>query len=339
MKAAVLYAKQDMRIEQKEMPVLGSRDVLIKVKACCICGTDPHIYEGRFPAPLPLTLGHEFSGEVVDVGNEVKYISIGERVTADINLNCGVCYFCRTGNKLHCTNIRQLGVHVDGAFAEYIRVPEENLYKIPDSVSWIEAAYVEPLACAISGQDMLPTQFGSTVVIIGAGPMGLVHTLLSKLKGAGKVIVTEINPLRAAKAEKLGADYVINPKECNAEEEIMKITKGIGADVVIEAVGSAITYSQAFTFVRKAGTILVFGAAPADATIEVKPFDLYSRELKIVSTYAGTYDTFIKAINLIENKKINPADIISHKISFADINEGINDAESNKDIIKTVVEF
>lgn len=339
MKAAVLYTKEEMRIVDKEIPSLGKNDVLVKVHACCICGTDPHIYKGRFPAPLPLTLGHEFSGEVVEVGEEVNFVVPGDRVTADINMSCGVCYFCRTGHKLHCPTIKQLGVHVDGAFAEYICVPEANIYKIPDSVSWVDASYVEPLACAISGQNQVDIKYGSSVVIIGAGPMGLIHSKLSKLKGASKVIVTEINQLRAQKAKELGADYVINPIETDPVAEIKKLTDGRGADTVIEAVGSTITYTQAFEFVSKGGTILAFGAAPADAVIEVSPFDIYSKELKIVSSYAGTYDTFVEAISLIESGLVDPMQIISHSIPFSDINKGIEDAESNKDIIKTVVLF
>ncbi len=339
MRAAVLYGIQDLRLEEYDVPSLGSKDVLVKVKACCICGTDPHIYEGRFPAPLPLILGHEFSGEVVEIGDEVKYVKIGDRVTADINMSCGVCYYCRTGHKLHCPNIKQLGVHVNGAFSEYIKVPESSIYQLPDEISWIEGAYIEPLACAISGQDRVDIQYGDTVVVIGAGPMGLVHTLLAKLKGAGKVIITELNPVREEKAKLVGADFVLNPKNVDVISEVKRLTDGRGADVVIEAVGSATTYTQAFEFVRKAGTILVFGAAPSDATITIRPFDLYSRELKIVSTYAGTYDTFVKAIGLIKNGLIDPMKIISHKISFEQINQGIEDAENNKNIIKTVVEY
>ena len=339
MTAAVLHGKEDLRIEEVDIPQIGLNDVLVKVKACCICGTDPHIYERRFPSPLPLILGHEFSGEVVEVGEDVDFVKVGDRVTADINMGCGVCHFCRIGQKLHCTSIKQLGVHVNGAFAEYVSVPVSNVYKLPDGVSWIEAAYTEPLACAISGIDRTNIQYGDTVVVIGAGPMGLVHTLLAKLKGAGTVIVTELNPERAQIAKNLGADYVLNPKEVDAAEEIKKITDGIGADVVIEAVGSAVTYTQAFDFVRKAGTILVYGAAPADATITIRPFDLYSRELKIVSSYAGTYDTFVKAISLISKKIIDPMKIISTVIPFSEVNQGIENAEHNKSIIKTAVEF
>jgi len=339
MKAAVLYGKQDLKIEEVPVPELGANDVLVKVKYAAICGTDPHIYEGRFPCPFPLTLGHEFSGVVDTVGENVDYVKPGDRVTADININCGTCFYCRRDQKLHCEKMVQLGVHVNGAFAEYIKVPENNLYKLPDSVSWEHGAYIEPLACAISGQDKVNIEFGDTVTIIGGGPMGLAHALLSKLNGAGQVILSEMNPSRIEKARNIGIDYVIDVNEENTVETVKRLTDGRGADVVIEAVGSAYTYSESFELVRKAGKILVFGAAPEWVTIPVSPFDIYSRELTIVSSYAGTYDTFSKAISLIANKQFDPSPIFTTECNFEEVKKGIENAEKNKDILKTIIKI
>lgn len=339
MKAARLYGKKDLRLEDVPLPELGHNDVLVKVKACSICGTDPHIYEGRFPAPFPIILGHEFSGEVVEIGSKVEFAQIGDRVTADINISCGTCYYCRHGQKLHCEHISQLGVHVNGAFAEYIKVPESNLHKLPNSISWEAGSYIEPLACAISGQDKVDIQYGDTVAIIGGGPMGLAHSILSKLRGAGKVILSELNPTRIGKARDIGVDYVIDADKEDTVETVKKLTNGRGADVVIEAVGSAFTYSQAFQLVRKGGKILAFGAAPASVTIPVSPFDIYSQELTIVASYAGTYDTFSKAISLLENKLFDPSQIITTQCDLVDIKQGIENAEKNKDILKTVVKI
>lgn len=339
MRAYILYGKEDLRLETIPMPEISPNEVLIKVRACAICGTDPHIYERRFPSPLPLILGHEFSGEVAKIGEDVNFVKPGDRVTADININCGTCYFCRIGQKLHCENIVQLGVHVNGAFAEYIKVPESNIYKLPDDITWINGAYVEPMACVISGQDRAGIQFGDTIAIIGAGPMGLAHSLLAKLKGAGKVIISELNPVRVQKAKDMGIDVVVNAGEEDLIEVVKRQTNGRGADVVIEAVGSGYTYSQTFKLVRKGGTILVFGAAPADVTIPVSPFEIYSKELKIVSTYAGTYDTFVKAINLLANNRFDPSPIITTMVDFDHVKDGIENAEHNKDILKSVVIF
>ncbi|MGG3467284.1 zinc-dependent alcohol dehydrogenase family protein [Neobacillus pocheonensis] len=339
MKAAVLYGKEDLRLEEVPVPELGPTDVLIKVKYTAVCGTDPHIYEGRFPAKLPLILGHEFSGEVAKVGSQVSFVKPGDRVTADINIACGTCYYCRHGQKLHCEKITQLGVHVNGAFAEYVRVTENNIHKLPESMSWIHGAYIEPLACAISGQDKANVQYGDTVVIIGGGPMGIAHALLAQLKGASKVILSELNPARIESAKNIGVEYVINAGEEDPVEAVKGLTDGRGADIVIEAVGSAYTYAQTFKLVRKGGKILVYGAAPADVTIPVSPFEIYSRELTIVSSYAGTYDTFSKAIDLIASKRFDPTPIITNHFEFADVKLGIETAEHNKDILKTVVKI
>jgi L-iditol 2-dehydrogenase len=338
MLAAVLHKPEDMRIEEVPVPVIAENEVLIEVKRCGICGTDPHIYRGRFPVPFPLIQGHEFSGEVVKVGAAVKSIKIGDRVTADINISCGKCFFCRMGQKLFCKEIVQIGVHINGAFAQFVKAPEMNIYKIPDHMTWEEAAYIEPLACAIRGQDRANITIGSTVAIIGAGPMGLVHAQLAKMNGASTVIISEMNPTRIAKAKQLGIDQVIDAAKVDPVQIVYELTEGRGADFVIEAVGAVPTYQQAFQMVRRGGVLVAYGAAPADALMEIKPFEIYSKELTIVGSYAGTYDTWVKAINLISSKRFNPNDIITKTISLHQVVEGIQEAAHNKDTIKIIVD-
>jgi len=335
--AAVLQNREEVRIEHIPIPKVGENDVLIKVKCCAICGTDPHIYKGRFPSPLPLVLGHEFSGEVAETGSAVTSVNVGDKVTADINISCGTCYYCRMGQKLFCKDIVQLGVHIHGAFAEYVKVPASNVYKLPDEMTWEEGAYVEPLACAINGQERANIRLGSTVAIIGAGPMGLAHAILARLNGASKVIITEMNQTRLQKARDLGVDHVIDASKMDSTKAIYELTNGVGADVVFEAVGSVPTYKQAFEVVRKGGTLVAYGAAPANATIDIKPFDIYSKELTIVGSYAGTYERWIKAINMISSKRFVPGDIISKVIPLEQVVEGILEAEGNKDTIKIIV--
>jgi L-iditol 2-dehydrogenase len=338
MLAAVLYKPEDIRIEKRNIKKPGSRDVLIKVKACGICGTDSHIYYGRFPVPnLPYIPGHEFSGEVVDIGGEVQTVKIGDRVTADINISCGKCYFCHMGQKLFCPSIKQIGVHIDGAFAEYITVPEDQIHHLPDNLSWKYGAYVEPLACALRGQERLNIQPGSTVAIIGAGPMGLAHTIISNLKGAAKVIISEVDLSRLEKARKVGADVVINVNSADPIDIVKKETEGRGADYVIEAVGSIPTYTQAFQMVRRGGNLLVFGAAPATAEMPIKPFEIYSKELTIVSSYAGTYQTWTQAINLLSSGKFDPSEIITDSIELSNVVEGIKSISSERKKLKIMV--
>lgn len=336
--AAVLHKPEDLRMENIPVPEIGDREVLIKVKCCGICGTDPHIYKGRFPAPTPLVLGHEFSGEVVKVGSAVTSIKVGDKATADINISCGNCFFCRMGQKLFCNEIVQLGVHINGAFAEYIKAPAANVYKLPDEMTWEEGAYIEPLACAINGQDRANIKIGSTVAIIGAGPMGLSHAILSKLNGASKVIISELNQVRLQKARDIGIDHVIDASKQDPVKAVFELTDGRGADFVIEAVGAIPTYRQAFEMVRKGGVLVAYGAAPADAKIDIKPFEIYSKELTIVGSYAGTYEKWVKAISMISSKRFDPAKIITKTIPLAKVVEGILEAEENKDTIKIMVE-
>lgn len=337
MKAAVTHASQDLRIENVPVPEIKENEVLIQVKACGICGTDPHIYNGHFPAPMPLIQGHEFSGVVVKVGSAVTSVAVGDRVTADINISCGNCYFCRTGQKLFCENITQLGVHIDGAFAEYLKTPENNVYKLAEGMSWEEGAYIEPLACVIRGQERANVSMGDTVAIIGAGPMGLAHAIMARLNGASRVIISEMNKVRLQKAKELGIDVVIDASEQDPIQEVLSLTEGRGADVVFEVVGAMPTYKQAFQMVRRGGTLVAYGAAPADQTLEIKPFEIYSKELTIVGSYAGTYSTWVKAIQLISSKRFNPNDIISKTISLDDLEDGIKEADKNKDTIKILV--
>ena len=338
MLAAVLHQPEDMRLEEVDIPEIDANEVLIAVKRCGICGTDPHIYRGHFPVPYPLIQGHEFSGEVVAVGENVTSVGIGDKVTADINISCGKCFYCRMGQKLFCNHIVQLGVHINGAFAEFIKAPEINVYKVPQEMTWEEVAYIEPLACVIRGQDRANITLGSTVAIIGAGPMGLVHAQLAKMNGASKVIITEMNPTRIKKAQELGIDYVIDAANQDPVKAVFDLTEGRGADYVIEAVGAIPTYKQAFEMVRRGGTLVTYGAAPATATMEIKPFEIYSKELTIVGSYAGTYDTWTKAIQLISSKRFNPNDIITKTIPLTEVIEGIHEAMTNKDTIKILVD-
>ena len=335
MKAAVFRGPNDLKVEQVPVPEVGDDEVLLHVDMCGICGTDVHILRGSFPAPnLPLIPGHEFAGHVVAVGKGVHHVKMDDYVTADINLACGHCYFCRHQQKLFCDQIRQIGVHTHGALAEYVKAPALAIYQVPDGLSAKQGAYIEPLACAVHGQNRANIKSGSSVAIIGGGPMGLAHVALAKLKGAAPVIVTEMNQVRLAKARELGADHAIDAGAEDPVAAVRALTGGRGADYVIEAVGSVPTYRQAFEMVRRGGTLVAYGAAPSTAAIDLKPFDIYSKELTIVGSYAGTYDTWPAAIAIIEGGRFNPEDIVSQVVPLEDIVGAIETVERNKDVIK-----
>jgi len=339
MSAAVFHGPDDLRVEAVPRPTPAPGEVLLQVARCGICGTDSHIVRGRFPAPnLPLIIGHEFAGTVVEVGSDVVNVEPGDRATADINLSCGTCYFCRHGSKLFCPNVHQLGVHAAGGMAEYVVAPATNIYKLLASMPFDHAAFIEPLACAIHGQDRVGVGVAETVLIIGAGPMGLAHAGMSRLRGAATVIVSEPNPDRRARAHALGSDIEIDPTD-GGLEQVLEFTDGRGPDVVIEAVGSTRTYTQALQIVRRGGRLLAYGAAPADATIEVRPFEIYTKELTIVGSYAGTYETWPKAIDLISSGRFDPSQIIDSVRPLSEVMLAIESLETDKSIVKVQVQI
>ena len=333
--AVRLHATGDLRLDTVPVPTPGMGEALVKVWRSGICGTDLHIAKGNFPAPnLPLTLGHEFSGTVAEVGEGVDNVTVDDRVVVDINIACGHCYFCTRGQKLFCTTVSQLGVHRSGGLAEYVVVPAGNIYVLPSELSLDDAAYVEPLACAIHGQDRIGIRSGDRVLIIGGGPMGLAHIALAKLSGASLVMVSEPDATRRALASLLGADVLIDPFAAPLDETISELTDGIGPDVVIEAVGSIPTYEASVQVVRRGGRILAYGAAPQTATMSLRPFDIYSKELTIVGSYAGTYDTWPRAIALIAAGRFDPSLIVDSVRPLGEAVAAIEGLEHDRSTVK-----
>jgi 2-desacetyl-2-hydroxyethyl bacteriochlorophyllide A dehydrogenase len=337
MHAARIHGDGKLVIDEIPVPQPGPGQVLVRVHRCGVCGTDLHIVRGDFPAPnLPLTLGHEFAGVVESVGPDTHPTLAGRRVTADINVACGTCFYCRHGEKLFCPTIEQLGVHRAGGMAEYVVVPAANLYTLPDDMLFSSAAFIEPLACAIHGQNRARVKLADVVLIIGAGPMGMAHTMLARARGVSKVITAEIAPARRAMAAKY-ADHVIDPSSEHPAERLSELTEGRGPDIVIEAVGAPTTYSLAIDLVRRGGTVLAFGAASPDATIDLKPFDVYSKELDIVGSYAGTYETWPQAIRLIASGRVNPEPLIDSVWDLARAPEAVESLVSNRSAMKVQI--
>jgi 2-desacetyl-2-hydroxyethyl bacteriochlorophyllide A dehydrogenase len=339
MQAAVFRGPDQLKLEEVPRPVPGPGEILLKVARCGICGTDTHIFRGNFPAPnLPLIIGHEFAGVIDAVGAGVSHVKVGDRATADINIACGTCWFCRHNSKLFCASVRQLGVHYAGGMAEFVVVPAINVYKLPDVMPFEHAAFIEPLACAVHGQNRIGVKMGEIVLIIGAGPMGLMHAALSRLRGASKVIVSEPSANRRARAHTVGSDIEIDPSQAGTDS-ILAATDGRGADVVIEAVGRPATYTQAIALARRGGRILAYGAAPPDATIEVHPFEIYSKELTITGSYAGTYETWPTAIDLIGSGRIDPGQIVDSVRPLTDVATALASLETDKSIVKVQVQI
>ncbi len=278
-------------------------ELLISVAACGICGTDLHIFEGSANSTPPVILGHEYAGTVCDVGKDVSQFKIGDRVVIDPNISCGYCYYCRRGLGHLCENLTALGVHRDGGFAEYSIAPEAQAYKLPDNVPFEWGAFVEPLSCVVHGVDLADIQIGDVVVILGAGAIGLMMTEVVHFSGVGKIIVVEPSQERREIARLLKADIVIDPVKEDVRDIILRNTDN-GADVVIECAGTPESSILAFDLTRRGGKIILFGVCDKDAKINIKPQEIYFKELTIKGSYVNP-NTFSRAIELLSFGRID----------------------------------
>ena len=311
MKAGVFYKANDLRVEDIEKPSPKAGEVLIKVKACGICGTDVHIFKGDkgyFPTPAGTVLGHEFSGIVEEVGAGVKDIKAGDRVCVDPNKLCNECYYCKSGVGHFCENMIGIGTSVNGGFAEYCAVPESQVYKIADTTTYEEAAMTEPVACCVHGIDMCEISAGDTVAIIGGGMIGMIMLQLAKISGAGKLIMIEPVESKRKVAARLGADITIDPLGEDVKAVLAK--NGVGRiNTVIECVGKTATIAQAIDIAGKKSVVMMFGLTAPEDTLEIKPFEIFKKEVVLKASFINPY-TQKRALSLIDGKKIDVSSIV-----------------------------
>jgi threonine dehydrogenase-like Zn-dependent dehydrogenase len=338
MKAAVVEKPGTLVIKQVPVPTIDENEVLIKVKYTGICGTDWSIFTGKYSADkLPLIPGHEFSGVVAKVGKKTRGIKEGDRVTADINMSCGTCFYCRQGQKLMCREFHQLGIHVDGTYAEYVKAPFDQVHKLPDSLSFMAGAFIEPVSCVIHSSKAAKVTHGSSVAVIGSG-LGVLHGLLARLRGAAPVIVIGDNAKRLSIAKEFGVDVTINIKEGkDPVAEVKRLTDGRGADFVVEAVGTPKTYEQAFEMVRPGGTVAAFGICAGDDTIRVRPFDLVLGEKTVVGSCAGVGTDWTDAIALIANGHIKPESMFSMVVPVEELQSALEQLRTDPNLFKVFV--
>lgn len=318
MKAAVFYKKGDLRIENIDIPKVKSDEVLVKVMACGICGTDIHIYEGDEGAaktPPHTVLGHEFSGVVVEVGSSVKDVKVGDRVCVDPNKLCGSCYYCKSAIGHFCENMTGIGTTVNGGFEEYVSVAVTQVYKISDTTTYYEAAMTEPVSCCMHGIDLCNIKTDDTVLVIGCGMIGLIMIQLAKISGASKVIATDIDNKKCEIAKKLGADIAINSKE----EDVKKVleSKNINrVTKVIECVGRIETMEEAIHLAGKKSIVMFFGLTKPNDEMKLKPFEIFKKEIEIKASYINPY-TQQRAIEMIDSKRIDVSSMI-YKVASLD---------------------
>lgn len=326
MKSAVFYGKHDMRVEEREIPEVGPQEVLIQVKACGICGTDVHIYEGDKGAAEvtpPTILGHEFAGVIVKRGNQVKNFREGDRVCIDPNCICGNCDFCKNGQVHFCEHMIGYGTTVNGGFAQYCVVRESQVYRLGENTSFAQGAMTEPVACCLHGIDMCDIQPGHQVVVIGGGMIGLLMLQLAKLAGATKVALLEPVEKKREMGRRLGADICIDPLKEDVEARL-KEAGMTWIRCVIECAGLPSTMEQAISLAGKKGTVMMFGLTKPDATISVRPFEIFQKELTIKASYINPC-TQHRALQLIDSGRLDVESMVCSTIGLEELESVLSD--------------
>ena len=282
---------------------IGHNDLRIKVEVCGLCGTDFHIFHGLAPANSPVITGHEYVGEVVEVGDQVSDdYNIGDHIAVDPNIYCGKCQYCRAGKIQFCKNLKALGVTENGGFAEYSIVPVSQAYILPKDYSLRNASFAEPLSCCIHGIDQANIKHGDSVVIVGAGTIGLIMLQLVKLSGAAKIIVVEPVLSKREMALNIGADYAFDSND-NETRNIIKDLTGGGADVVIECVGNSKAAQSSLNFPKKGGSIVVFGLSGKNDSININLQEFFHKELTLKSSLLNPF-TFSRSVDMLVTGRI-----------------------------------
>jgi len=337
MRAAVYYNNKDIRIEEIARPEIGSNEILVKVIASGICGSD--VMEWYRVKKAPRVLGHEIAGEIAEVGENIRNYKVGDRVFVSHHVSCNECRYCRAGYHTVCDTLRSTNFE-PGGFAEYIRVPEINVrfgtFFLPDAVSFDEGTFVEPLGCVIRGQRFAGVKKGDVVLVIGSGISGLLHIQLARVKGAKKVIATDINEYRLKAAKRFGAAIAINAKE-DVVAIVKEANRGRLADVVIVCTAALPAFEQAFYSVDRGGTLLLFAPTAPEVRVPLPLFDVYFMGVKIVFSYAAVTEDIKEAITLLENKKIDVLNMITHRFGLKDTQKGFELVARADESIKVLI--
>jgi D-arabinitol dehydrogenase (NADP+) len=323
------------RVTSVSEPQIGPDDVLIRVRAGGICGTDIHIFKGEYEALYPLIPGHEFSGEVAAVGANVTRFKIGERVTADPNIPCNRCSFCQRNEPNQCRDLKAVGVTRDGAFAEYVAVHEGNVFPI-GSMSFKAAALIEPLACVVWGLKRVEIQPGDSVLVFGAGPMGCLLAQAVKQAGAARVVVTDVVAGRLELAAQLGATEVVLADH-NQHQNLLAL-EADGYDVVADVTGVPAVIQQSLAYVRPRGKIWIFGVAPRDSSVSLSPYEIFRKDLAVIGSFAVNR-TFPQSIALIQNGAIQVEPLVSHLLPLNEFQRGFDLAQTDPKRMKIQFEI
>ncbi len=337
MRVAVYYNNNDVRLEEMPAPSISQDELLVRVDASGICGSD--VMEWYRIMRAPLVLGHEITGTVVEVGKEVTGYKVGDRLFVSHHVPCNTCHYCLSGHHTVCDTLRSTNFD-PGGFAEYLRVPAINVdrgvFLLPDNMSLDEGVFIEPLACVYRGQRVAAIKPGLTVLVIGSGITGLLHIKLAAALGAGTVFATDINPYRLDMASKYGAQ-VIDAQD-NVPERLMELNDGRLADVVIICTGAVPAITQALASVERGGTILFFASPEPGVTVPLPVFDLWKNEVSVVNSYGASPLDITGAIELINAGRVEVKDMITHRFGLADTGEGFKLVAGAGESMKVIIE-
>jgi L-iditol 2-dehydrogenase len=339
MMAAVLYGKENLKVEPVAVPSIDSGDILVRVKAALTCGTDVKVFRRGYHARMivpPALFGHELAGDVVAVGSGVARFSKGDRVVAANSAPCGQCFYCRKGNENLCDDL----LFNNGAYAEYMRIParivEKNTYRIPDHIQYQDAALIEPLACVLRGLEETGLSAGDTVSVIGLGPIGLMFVRLAKIRGA-RVIAIGRRRSQVERAAQIGADELLVSDGSDIVSECRRLTDGYGVDVAIEAVGIPETWEQAVRMVRRGGTVNFFGGCPSDSRISLETQLLHYSEITCKASFHHTPRHVQEALDIVSRGEITAADFVNRVEPLTNLLEVMRHLMSHNGHMKTAI--
>ena len=336
MKVAVYYSLEDIRLEDMDVPKIGPGELLVEMKACGICGSD--LMEWYLEDRAPLVLGHEPSGVVVEAGEGTNF-SPGDRVFVHHHVACMSCHYCTHQDFTMCEQFRR--THLDpGGFAEFFRVPAPNAkfdtLKLPENISFEEATLIEPLGCCIRAINKCDIMLGDVVAVVGSGPAGIMLGLLSKLRGASTVIMSDLVDYRVRKASEL-VGPAVNPLKEDFVERVKEESNGRGADVVFLTVPSPKAFESALKACRRGGTISLFAPTSPERFVEVSPHELFFREISIIPSYSTSHVETREALNLLSSKRIDASRIITHEFGLDEVQKAFGLAAKKKECLKVLI--
>jgi L-iditol 2-dehydrogenase len=338
MRVAMYYNNRDVRLEEMPTPQIGPGELLVKVMASGICGSD--VMEWYRIKKAPLVLGHEIAGEIVEVGEGVEQYQVGDRVFVSHHIPCNTCRYCLNGQHTVCETLHTTN-YDPGGFAEYLRVPRLNVdrgvFLLPDEVSYEEGAFIEPLACVVRGQRVARLQPGQTVLVLGSGISGLLHIALARALGAGRIVATDINEYRLKAAQRLGADVVIHAQE-DVPARLRQANEGRLADLVIVCTGAFPAFLQALQSVDRAGTVLFFAPTEPGVELSVPVNDFWRNSITLVPSYGNSPLDAVVAIELIRARRVPVHEMITHRLSLAETGLGFQLVAEAGESIKVIIE-